>query len=219
MLIFNLLISSFLLADPASSMMCGTEAPSSDRLIAMINDETQEKDYWSLEKAQSLSFCIQDEFPRGYELLDQALREAAAEWMKYANVDFQVIDDLSCAGQKREPLFTVTRAHRRARYNARAFFPGYPESKRVIKIKRKIVNGPYYELKRIVLHELGHVLGFRHEHIHEDAGGECPEKSSFETITDYDLQSIMHYGWCGKGKKNFVLSDLDKEGAGKAYPY
>jgi len=41
-------------------------------------------------------------------------------------------------------------------------------------------------------HELGHVLGLRHEHIRAP-GTFCTEDSSWRGVTAYDSASVMHY--------------------------
>jgi hypothetical protein len=210
------LVSSF-----ANASYCGIEQNPSDRLIAMT-DPQGNLDYWDTDQAQDLSFCIGERFSDQEERVTEALRKAAQEWMKYANVDFQLRDDLSCA-KNSNVRFRVIPAPRRAKYAARAFFPFYEKSRHVLRINRKhIQNHGEAEAFRLMLHELGHILGFRHEHIHPDQGGTCQEKSDggFEPITDYDPSSVMHYPRCNaKPIKNFVLSELDKQGAGLAYPF
>ena len=42
-------------------------------------------------------------------------------------------------------------------------------------------------------HELGHILGFRHEHIRSEANSSCDEGGAFRAVTDYDQASVMHY--------------------------
>jgi hypothetical protein len=76
----------------------------------------------------------------------------------------------------------------------------------------------------VVRHELGHVLGFRHEHIRPEAqeGMSWWEKSNMEqwvtgglgaeNLTDYDSQSVMHYPLNGRGTLDFKLSASDKAG-------
>jgi hypothetical protein len=44
-------------------------------------------------------------------------------------------------------------------------------------------------------HELGHVLGLRHEHIRAP-GTWCTEDTSWRAVTAYDSNSVMHYPWC-----------------------
>ncbi len=183
----------------------------------MIN-ELGLQDIWSSEQAQDLSFCISPIFRTAYDIVALAAREAAAEWMLHGNFDFKLADDLSCDRKDRKVFFEIVPTARQAKFKARAFFPS--SSRRKIQINRRFAKGTEVEMKRLLLHELGHVLGIRHEHIHPDAGGDCLELEPFETVTSYDPQSVMHYPTCGPKKlKNFVLSDGDKEGIGILYPF
>lgn len=201
------------------AFVCGTEE-SVERLIVML-DENEQQALWDAERAQELSFCIQNRFGDVRDKLEKGLREAAKDWMLHANVDFQLRDDLSCEANS-NVFFPIRVAPRRARYAARAFFPNYAPEKRLIRVKKKYIqNATAQDVKRLMLHELGHVLGFRHEQIHPENGNLCPELGGgFEPITEYDPLSVMHYARCKPDYvKNYVLSEKDKEGARKAYPF
>jgi hypothetical protein len=195
---------------------CGTETDENSlRLIAQINT-LGVQDLWSKEEAKLLSFCVSEKFQSAYEHMTKVTVQAAEEWMRHANVNFNVVENMSCEDNPREVLFKIVPTSRRARFKARAFFPD--SQRRKIQVNRRFSDIPEHELLQLMLHEFGHVLGFRHEHIHPDAGGDCIETGEFEPLTAYDPSSIMHYPTCGKGLNNFVLSDLDKIGASQAYP-
>jgi hypothetical protein len=69
----------------------------------------------------------------------------------------------------------------------------------------------------LAIHELGHTIGFRHEHIHSGATPRCGEgDSSYEQLfADYDGQSAMVYANCTKGSfiGGFRVSRMDGMGA------
>jgi hypothetical protein len=71
----------------------------------------------------------------------------------------------------------------------------------------------------VLRHELGHVLGFRHEHIRSEAPAACPGEPLFGTtpLTEYDPRSVMHY-FCGNvGSDDLDITEVDREGARKLY--
>src|SRR5262249_39971385 len=76
-------------------------------------------------------------------------------------------------------------------------------------------------LAGILRHELGHILGFRHEHIRPEAGAvNCPhEDDSWHILTEYDPASVMHYPQGnGTNTGDLNLTTVDQRGVHVVYP-
>jgi len=71
----------------------------------------------------------------------------------------------------------------------------------------------------VLRHELGHVIGFRHEHIRSGAPPVCPHEDTTGTInlTDYDPRSVMHYFCGGVGSRTLEITDIDRTGSQQVY--
>jgi len=113
---------------------------------------------------------------------------------------------------------------------ALAFFPNDAPAHRVVFIgPGTFAPGIPYDQVGVIRHELGHVLGFRHEHIRPEAqeGMTQAEKVRMEKwvtggiggeeLTNYDRQSVMHYPLNGHGTLEFEISELDRKGFGMLY--
>jgi hypothetical protein len=73
------------------------------------------------------------------------------------------------------------------------------------------------QLVGILRHELGHTLGWRHEHTRPESGT-CFEDNDWRPLTDYDRFSVMHYPQCnGGGDWSLKLTHMDKNGAACVY--
>jgi hypothetical protein len=104
-------------------------------------------------------------------------------------------------------------------YLARAFFPSSSRRSREVLISTSSFgNIAPWTLTGVLRHELGHTIGFRHEHTRPESGT-CFEDNNWRALTAYDASSVMHYPQCnGTQTGDLVLTNLDKQGATALYP-
>ncbi|EQC50696.1 M57 family metalloprotease [Bacteriovorax sp. DB6_IX] len=178
-------------------------------------------DSWSEAQRFNLSYCISNEFGDKKEQVIASMEEASQDWMTTGNLKF-VYDpsqDEECHAGNESILFDIRPANHGG-YLARAFFPSSPRSQRNLIIDQSSFTIDESALVGILRHEIGHILGFRHEHISDDnETGKCKEDRNFKPLTNYDNKSVMHYPQCG-GKNdilNLVLTDTDREGVSLVY--
>lgn len=186
---------------------------------------------WDRTERFDLSFCISDDFGERKGEVVEAFISAVSEWEDLAHIDFKYLPehDARCNARNAQVLFDVRPTDDPwAFYIARAFFPHQERKEREV-----LVNLPShdnmmedenldgdYTLRGVMRHELGHVLGFRHEHIRDEASAFfCREDDDYRVITEYDSKSVMHYPQCnGEGDWGLSLTDVDARGAAFFYP-
>jgi len=103
-----------------------------------------------------------------------------------------------------------------------AFFPNDPAFKRVVRIGAPTFEEvPCFDPTGVLRHELGHVLGFRHEHIRPEAPEHIESwvvgEIGAEVLSKYDSRSVMHYPMAGAGTRDFQLTEFDKAGFADLY--
>ncbi|CAN5842568.1 hypothetical protein BH23ACT12_BH23ACT12_15790 [soil metagenome] len=159
------------------------------------------------------------------EHYDQVLAGMAAAtkaWEEACGVDFEHLEDLdeSPTVSPEGVLFTVRFLDAGGAFIASAFFPNDPPARRRVLIDPSFFSDELsFDTTGVLRHELGHVLGFRHEHIRTGAPPDCPDEETTGTIdlTQYDPRSVMHY-FCGElGSRTLEITELDKVGAQKVY--
>lgn len=178
-------------------------------------------DRWSSTQALQLTYCVsQGSFGTRYGAVVEAMNAAASAWEATANVNFVHLsaEDGNCTSRNARVVFDV-RQVRTAQYLARAFFPSSSRRNREILIATaSFGNISPWTLPGVLRHELGHTLGFRHEHTRPEAGT-CFENDSWRALTAYDSSSVMHYPQCnGTQNGDLALTSLDKTGARSLYP-
>ena len=100
-------------------------------------------------------------------------------------------------------------------YIARAFFPDSAKWQRNILVTPQLMDSGWAP-QNIMAHELGHVLGFRHEHTRPESGA-CYEDSNWYALTPYDSASIMHYPQCNGTSQDLTFSSYDVQGVRTVY--
>ncbi|WP_117590914.1 matrixin family metalloprotease [Flavobacterium subsaxonicum] len=163
---------------------------------------------------------------------DEAVRSmqiATKEWAKVCNIKFQYLPQLDnryvdLEAYPENALFMVREVNSQGEFLAQAFFPHYPKYNRMLLLDSGFFTTTISRVG-ILRHEIGHVLGFRHEHIWLQDGS-CPGEQIIEDAlgaeakTLYDPYSVMHYP-CGLNVNNtqLLLTDFDKKGALLVYPF
>jgi hypothetical protein len=201
-------------------------------LVGIVDDENR-KVRWK--KGLVLTYAVRkasfgDETL--YTQIVEAMAKATADWAAACGVNFRheaAADTGDEPGEEPgeepgdgasketpKPIFTVELVNAGGRFIAAAFFPNDPVAER-----RVVIDPSYFKENLgfdrvgVLRHELGHVLGFRHEHIRSGAPPLCPNESLAHTIdlTEYDPKSVMHYFCGGVGNPELTITEIDRRGA------
>jgi hypothetical protein len=190
-----------------------------DRLI--INTVNGIDDRWDDTQKMNLTYCVSNAFGSNYAAVVNAMNAATAEWENGTDINFihSVGDDNNCNNTNGNVVFDVNPVVG-ASYLARAFFPSYGRATRNVLIDATAMSPtPPLSFVGILRHELGHTLGFRHEHTRPEAvAPNCVESNNWRVVTDYDSNSVMHYPQCnGTGGWALNLTQFDVDGARLVY--
>lgn len=186
-----------------------------------VNRVNNADDKWSGAAATNITYCIDlASFGNNANRVVTALDAATAAWEATATVNFVYTSaqNNNCTSRNNNVVFNV-RQVRNGGYLARSFFPSTSRRSRELLIDRtSFGNTAPWTLNGILTHELGHAIGFRHEHTRPEAGT-CFEDNAWRALTAYDSASVMHYPQCnGSNAGDLTLTQLDRDGARILYP-
>jgi len=179
---------------------------------------------WDATGRKNLTYCVSDAFGANKQLVVDAMKTASDNgWEKFADVNFVYVpgQDANCTAANANVLFDVNPVNANGQYLMRSFFPDSPRNERNVLIDNTAFqpggtgNVPF---ANIVAHELGHTLGFRHEHIRPEANAtQCLEDNQFRGLTTYDSASVMHYPQCNGTSTNLAFTQRDQQGVQLLY--
>jgi len=180
---------------------------------------------WDAATRKNLTYCIGAGFGANKPLVVAAMAAASdAGWEKFADVNYIYVpaQDANCTAANASVMFDVNQVNANGAYLARSFFPNDLRANRNVLIDPTSFNPAMtgnIPLANILGHELGHTLGFRHEHIRADQGRAvtCPEDNLYRGVTAYDVVSVMHYPQCGSPGNLLTFSPNDRSGVALIY--
>jgi len=195
------------------------KSTASGELIVNLIDGRQ--DFWEKSAQRKLTYSVvRSTFgtDEEYRLIVQNMKQAALAWHQACagcKITFTQVDEADAASGK--PVFQVKKVFSGGLFAASAFFPSTPNFRRNL-----LIDPTYFTSKAdkvgILRHELGHILGYRHEHIHGVSGCDTTgDNGPWMPLTAYDPKSVMHY-FCGDaGTLDLKLTQQDIEGHRKQY--
>jgi hypothetical protein len=183
---------------------------------------------WNSSEKSNLTFCVSRDFGADYDRVLGAVLAATSSWENAIDVNFvhAARQDGSCTSTGSGVRVPVRKA------NADATFLGASGPRGGVTLnlakfdaRRAADPGDPLTLAGVVRHELGHSLGFPHEHERvSQSNPNCLVSGGFRPLTDVDTQSVMFYPsyihteCSGRSSRtDLFLSQRDVEGAMKVY--
>ncbi len=200
---------------------------------SIVNQTGGVDDIWRGGQQMNLTYCVSDTFGANKARAISEMAQATAAWQREARVQFRYVpaEDASCTGLPSPNPRVVFSVAPWTSSGACAFFPaggGSPCRAKTLVINFSDLdtgsfyrtNSPNVRTVGVFRHELGHILGLRHEHTRPESGAPatCIENSSWRALTPYDQSSVMHYPWCrGVLTSDLSLTSSDIQGVRQLY--
>ncbi|HEY9494399.1 MAG TPA: M57 family metalloprotease [Intrasporangium sp.] len=184
----------------------------------IVNTVQGRDDKWSQAQVGNLTYCVSTKFGSRHADIVAAMQGGTALWENASSaIDYVYVpsQDGSCNTRNNNVVFSVEPVQT-TQYIARAFFPSTPKRSRNVLVDDSIWSAGSWTPSNIMGHELGHTLGFRHEHTRPESGT-CFEDNNWRPLTPYDSASIMHYPQCNGSSDDLSMTSSDVAGARALY--
>lgn len=189
---------------------------SSEELI--VNVTGGRFDYLRDPKQRQMAYIVEaSNFPS-----DQAAQQARVNFRRAADdweavcpkcgVRFVEASAADVSSGKVHPYFVVRYENVEGGPIARAFFPSSaPDDRSLVVFPAYFTADLGFDRVGVMRHEIGHILGYRHEHIRNIPG--CyTEGSDWSPLTPYTPNSVMHYFCGGRGSFDLTIRETDRRG-------
>lgn len=194
----------------------------SEKLVGEIRDGQ----YVKQERPLDIKYAIIAETfsETEYDAIKAAMDTAVNDWKSVCNVNLEHLvawdDQLTKNSNPNELSFVIKKVKVYGDFFANSFFPYSPKNRRKLLIDESFFSTDFNQ-SGILRHEIGHILGFLHEHIHSGAPAVCPAepRGGAVDLSQYNPKSVMHYFCDGIGTKELLITDTDRQGALKLYPF
>lgn len=174
---------------------------------------------WTEAEKRNLTYKVEG-FGANQQMMIDLFTRATLDWEFDSDINF-----IDKTGTGESTLFIVRPANAaeiaadNGQTSAQAFFPHDDEFEPVIIFFPQFIdyNNSYFTYYT-VCHELGHVLGLRHEHIFSAGGNQIDETDyPAELLTQRDTQSVMYYSSKPGYSGSYTISSLDRTGLRSLY--
>jgi hypothetical protein len=192
-------------------------------------------DIWGEADRADLTFCVSNDFGGNKQAVIDGIVGAGGAWSQAANGAVQFAyhpeEDANCTNANENVKFNVIPIDEDSGLFASTFFPNNARADRqfLVNVRNALAPDALFPFVGIARHELGHVLGLRHETARlEKIGDEiiefgvnCFENAFIRDVTAFDDFSVMVTPACvgiaGLKNTQLVLSPLDGEGIRALY--